>query len=78
MLNLTDFIEDLRSRLRGNVLEAKIVGAATDLHHSVTDTVGAQSYIILENATVLDRADNVLNPNWTLRNGATVDFLRCR
>lgn len=58
--------------------ETEIVEATTDLHNGVTNMVGAQPDVFLEDTAALDRADTVLNSNTTLRNRAIVGFLRIR
>jgi hypothetical protein len=37
--------------------------------------VGAEPDVLVEDTTAFDRADNVLNPNATLRNRTIVGFL---
>ena len=56
--------------------ETEIVEATTDFHNGIADMVGPQPDVVFEDTTALDRADDVLNPNATVRNHTIVSFLR--
>jgi hypothetical protein len=58
------------------VLEPEIVESTVYLHNGITDMVGAQPDVVLENATALDGADDVLNANATLGNQTIFSLLR--